>query len=79
MKLILIRILKNIGMALIAKPMLFWGARMVSKSSDNLVDDNIIDVVESAYDGDLEKLERSLKATLTEIQKEIVKAKKAKS
>lgn len=75
MKMILMKILKNIGLALIAKPMVFFGLRMVSKSTTNLVDDRVIDVVEHAYDGDVEKLEASLKAALIEIQKEIANAK----
>lgn len=75
MKMIVMRILKNIGLALIAKPMVFFGLRMVSKSTTNLVDDRVIDVVEHAYDGDVVKLEASLKAALVEIQKEIAKAK----
>lgn len=75
MKVILMKILKNIGLALIAKPMVFFSLRMVSKSTTNLVDDRVIDVVEHAYDGDVVKLEASLKAALIEIQKEIAKAK----
>lgn len=67
----ILRILKNIGMALIAKPMVFFGLRLVSKSTTNLVDDKVIDVVESAYDGDMVKLESSLKSALEEIQKEL--------
>lgn len=75
MKLILMKILKNIGLALIAKPMVFFGLRMVSKSTANLIDDKIIDVVEHAYDGDVVKLEASLKSALIEIQKEIARVK----
>lgn len=75
MKMILMKILKNIGLALIAKPMVFFSLRMVSKSTTNLVDDKVIDVVEHAYDGDIVKLEASLKSALIEIQKEIAKAK----
>jgi hypothetical protein len=71
MNAIILRMLKNIGMGLIAKPMLFWGARLVSKSSENLIDDNVVDVLEHAYDGDMEKLEASLKKTLEQIQIEL--------
>jgi Na+/phosphate symporter len=73
MKFIFMRILKNIGLALIAKPMVFFGLRLISKSTTNLVDDKIIDVVENAYDGDMVKLELSLKSALGEIQKELKK------
>lgn len=69
MNFILMRILKNIGLALIAKPMVFFGLRIVSKSTTNLVDDNVVNVVEAAYDGDMDKLEVSLKASLSEVQK----------
>lgn len=70
---IILRILKNIGLALIAKPMIFWGLRLGAKSTTNLVDDKIINLVENAYDGDMVKLEVSLKEALTEIQKELEK------
>lgn len=71
MKLILVKILKNIGTTLIARPMIFWGARLAAKSTDNLIDDNVINVLENAYDSDINKLEASLKTTLSEIQKEL--------
>lgn len=61
MSAILLQILKSIGVSLLAKPMLFWGARLAARNTDTPFDDELINLVEAGYDGDTEKMQAAIK------------------
>lgn len=59
-------ILQNLASALLGKPMLFFGLRLVAKATDNEIDDNIVNLTEAAMDGDVQAIQKYAKLVLEE-------------
>lgn len=57
-----------IGM-LMTKAMILWGLKFAAKQTKNKIDDDIVLLVEGAYDNDEEKVRAAIEALAAEIQK----------
>lgn len=60
MQALLIKIVKNIGIAFLGKKVILALLRLYVDSTKNLLDDNSLDIVEGAIDGDIEKTQKAI-------------------
>jgi K+ transporter len=69
-----VMLLKTIGVnlvkMLIGPKMILWMLRMAAKQSDNIVDDNIVLLVEGAYENDNVKVKSAVSALMCSFRKE---------
>jgi hypothetical protein len=61
-KLVIARIFKNLAGMSLNKFVILWGLKLAAKKTENLVDDNLILLAESAYDNDVEGVKKASKA-----------------
>lgn len=72
MQAIIIKILKTIGSALFAKPVIFWGIRTFwTDRTANKIDDKFVDLGEAALEQDEAKIVEAFKALGYEVVKNI--------
>lgn len=69
MQTLLITMLKNIGQALTLKFIISRILKIYTKSTKNLVDDNVVALVEGSLDGDIEKMQAAIAGLTTELAK----------
>ena len=69
MQTLLITMLKNIGQALTLKFIISRILKIYTKSTKNLVDDNVVALVEGSLDGDIEKMQVAIAGLTTELAK----------
>lgn len=74
MQAIVIKILKTIGSALFAKPVIFWGIRTFwTDRTSNKIDDKFVDLGEAALEQDEAKIVEAFKALGYEVVKKFDK------
>lgn len=63
--------LKKIGQNLLImalnKTVILWALRLAAKQTDNKIDDNVIEVVDAAYEADTERLKASVENIVKEL------------
>lgn len=69
MKYIIIKILKNLGTMFLTKKVVLWALRLAAKSTKNKIDDNVINIVEAAYDNNPQKLMDAAETIYNEVIK----------
>lgn len=76
MQAIIMKILKSIGMALFAKPVIFWAIRTFwSDRTEGKIDDKFVDLAEAALDQDEVKIVEAFKALGYEVVEKFNKKK----
>ena len=70
---VVIGLFKTVGLnlfsMLLGPKMIIWTLRLASKASDNDVDDNIVDLVEAAYEKDTVKVKSSASKLMASFRK----------
>lgn len=68
--------LKQIGQNLLImalnKTVILWALRLAAKQTDNKIDDNVIEVVDAAYEADTERLKSSVENIVKELNNDDV-------
>lgn len=67
MKLFIMRILKNLGGMILTKKVIVWALTLAASKTTNKIDDNIIKLVEAAYDNDPEGVMKSTQIIVEEL------------
>lgn len=68
---ILKTLVTNVAKMLVSKKMVYWTLETWAKNTDNKIDDNVVLIVEGAYDADTEKLKLGVEGLLAEMKKDV--------
>lgn len=78
MKAFLLVVLKNLGAMFLTQKVAIWALRLLAKQTENKIDDNVIELVASAYRNDVPAMQSAIEA-LADLTSYRIKRAKEKS